>query len=346
MSDDKKLGIGVIGGGKISETVHLPGYRENSKVDLKAICDVDEETAEEMANQFGAESWYTDYEELLARNDIQGVSVCTPNSFHREHSVAAAESGKHVLLEKPMAPTLEECDEIIDACEENGVKLVMGFDRRFFPEYKRVKRLIDEGVVGSISQIRFHGGHSGPYDTWGAKTDWFNKKDEVGGGALLDLGTHYIDLLRWYVGEISSVKAVGGNLAGKSEGEDNALVLLDFEEGPFGQVDASWTYSEWHEFGEIHGSKATLFLRESKDPLVVYANEEIPEGLKGPVRPTQPVSMTESMRPNRQKIDNFVEIIIKDKEPNLTGEDGKKSVEVVKAAYKSIETGERVDLPL
>lgn len=346
MDTNNKLGVGVIGCGAIAEIVHLPVYKEMPQTDLKAVCDTDKDRAEEIADKFDAESWYTNYKDLLERDDIDAVSICTPNSFHREHSVAAANAGKHILLEKPMAPTLEDCDKIIEASQRAGVKLMIGVNSRFLSSARRVKKLLENDTIGKISQVRYHGGHSGPYSTWVAVSDWFKKKSEVGGGVLIDIGAHYLDLMRWFVGDISEVSAIGGNLSGKFEGEDNAIVILTFKNGVMGELDTSWTYNDWYETAEIHGAEGTIFIRDASGPIVVYSDRKIPENLRGPVSLRESVPIEEQMKPTRVKVEHFVESILQDKQPMVTGEDGRAVVEAILAAYRSMETGEKVSLPL
>lgn len=314
--------------------------------ELKSVCDIDEDRAKEMAEKFDVGSWYTDYRNLLEREDIEAVSVCTPNSLHCEHSVKAANAGKHILLEKPMAPTLEECDQIIEACQEADVKLMIGVNSRFLPSSIRVKKLLEDEVVGEVSQIRYHGGHSGPYNTWPAVSDWFKEGSEIGGGVLIDLGAHYLDLMRWFMGDVSKVSGIGENIEGGFEGEDNAVVLLAFENGGIGELDTSWTYNDWYETMEIHGSEGAILIRDAPGPVVVYSDKKIPENIKGPVNLQESAALEEKLKPTREKVKHFIESVIEDKEPMLTGEDGRAVIEIILAAYKSMETGKQINLPL
>src|SRR5690242_6511130 len=149
------LGIGVIGCGTIANSAHLPAIsRLGERLKLVAVADVREEQAARAAQKFGAGAYYTDYRELLARPDIAIVDVCTPEFLHREQIVAAAEAGKHILCEKPMADSLEAADAMIAAAERAGVKLMIGHSRRFTRRYREVRAAIDAGAVGPVRLVR------------------------------------------------------------------------------------------------------------------------------------------------------------------------------------------------
>ncbi len=345
-----QIGCGVIGAGAIAEIVHLPTYKTMPHTKLIAVCDADEKRAKVMAEKFGAEIWFTDYTKILERGDIDAVSICTPNFLHREHAVAAANAGKHVLLEKPMAPTLKECDEIISACRKARVKLMIGVNSRFEPVNQRVKKLIDEGVIGKIFQIRYHAAYAGPYDFWPAVSEWFFDASKVGGGCLMDAGVHFIDLLRWFLGDISSVCAIGGNIVKSIKGEDNALVLLTFKGGALGELDVSWTYSlrgkKYDLRAEILGTDGGIFIKDPPSPLTIYSERKVPQILMGQVNLDIPTTTAEVMAFQRRKVEHFIESILEDKEPLVTGEDGKAVVEVVLASYESMKNGRKVNLPL
>jgi len=341
--------VGVIGCGAIAEYVHLPAYKENPAARLIAVCDINKERAKKVAEAFEAESWYIDYKELLKRDDIDAVSICTPNHLHCEQAVAAAEAGKHILLEKPMALTLRECDEIINACKKSGVKLMIGTNSKFDPIYQRVKTLIDQGLIGRILIVKHHMAHSGPYKIWPAASDWFFDKDKVGGGCLMDLGSHAFDLLRWLVGDVTSVMAIGGAFIKKNKKmEDNALVLLTFKEGMLGEADFSWTYKGGYEITtEIIGTEGAIFVGTPWSPIMMYSEKIPSEVLKeSKINVRVPMSLSEMMAPTKRKIDHFIECIVKDKEPIVTGEDGRAAVEIILAAYESMKTGKRIYLPL
>jgi len=336
--------VGVIGAGAVADITHLPAYHEMPEAELIAVCDIDEERAKLMAKKYDAEAWYTDYLQLLQRADIDAVSICTPNYLHCDQTVAAAQHGKHVLVEKPMATTLEECDKMIDACKKANVKLMVGANPRFDPQNQQIKDILAENIIGRVLQIRYHAGTSGPYVTWPAVSDWFFDESKVGGGVLIDLGAHFIDLLRWLVGEVSTVCAIAGTLSKNIQGEDNVILLLTFKNGALGELDMSWTYDQRYYLAEIHGTEGGIFVGIPFAPITVHTKKEIPRLLKGSIHPQRPKALEEVVAPTRKKVENFLKSIIEDREPLITGRDGKAVMQVILAAYESIRTGRRIFL--
>ena len=197
--------IGVIGAGSISE-MHFDSYKNNPDVEIYAVCDLNLERAEEKAKKYGASKVFTDYNELLALDELDAVSICTWNNSHAVISIAALRAGKHVLVEKPLCKTVEEAEEIQKAVHEsNGKTLQVGFVRRFATNIQVLKKFIDAGDLGEIyyakaSCLRVLGNPGG----------WFADKERSGGGPLIDLGVHVIDLC-WYLMGKPKVVSVSGN---------------------------------------------------------------------------------------------------------------------------------------
>jgi predicted dehydrogenase len=309
---------------------------------LVAVCDINEERAKAMAKKYDAEAWYTDYIKLLKRDDIDAVSICTPNFLHCEQTVAAAKHGKHVLVEKPMAVTIEECDKMIEACEKANVKLMVGANPRFDPQNQQIKEIFDKGTIGKILQIKYHAAYGGPFVFWPAVSDWFFDKVKVGGGCIQDFGTHIIDLFRWLTRDVSSVFAIGGTLQKNIEAEDNAVLLLTFKHGGIGEIDISWAYDGWNMSSEIIGSEGAIFVREPPSPVSIYTynpNLELPEGM---MQPRSVLNVKQMMASQKAKIQHFIVSVAEDKKPLVNGRDGKAALEVVIAAYESMKTGKRI----
>ncbi|MER2141997.1 MAG: Gfo/Idh/MocA family oxidoreductase, partial [Priestia megaterium] len=196
-----KVKIGVIGCGSIAQHRHLPEYKMNEQVELVAVCDINTERANSVAQQYGVKA-YTNYEELLASGTVEAVSVCTPNYLHAPISVAALNSGVHVLCEKPMATSEEEAKAMIEAAKTNGKKLMIGHNQRFVASHQKARELIEKGEIGKIYSFRTAFGHGGP-EGWSVdgKDSWFFKKDEAFIGAMGDLGVHKTDMLRYILSE-------------------------------------------------------------------------------------------------------------------------------------------------
>ncbi|MCL5064879.1 MAG: Gfo/Idh/MocA family oxidoreductase [Firmicutes bacterium] len=203
------LKIGFIGCGGIANQKHLPGMAQQSGVDLVAFCDLVVERAEEAARKYGTADAkvYTDYRELLADPSIYAVHVLTPNVSHSEITVAALDAGKHVLCEKPMAINSEEAERMLEARNRSGKLLTIGYQYRHFHDHAVAKKVVDEGWLGDVyyaeaTYIRRRG-----VPTWGVFTD----KSKQGGGALIDIGTHALDLTLWLMGNWDVDYVVGSS---------------------------------------------------------------------------------------------------------------------------------------
>ncbi len=199
----KKLKIGIIGVGGISES-HIVGYRTDPDVELYAFCDINEARLQHMGEKYGVTRLFTKKEDLLALPEIDAVSVCTWNSQHAPCTIAALDAGKHVLCEKPMATNEQEAQAMLDAAKRNNRLLMIGFVRRFGNDCKILKDMIDNGTLGELyyskaTYLRRHGNPGG----------WFGDKSRSGGGPLIDLGVHVLDLTRYLMGNPKPVSVYG-----------------------------------------------------------------------------------------------------------------------------------------
>ncbi|KKI92492.1 oxidoreductase [Bacillus sp. SA1-12] len=251
-----KLRVGVIGAGSISD-MHLQSYEKNENVELVAVCDLNIIRAEEKATRYGASTYYSDFQSLLADETIDAVSICTWNHSHAEIAIASLKAGKHVLVEKPLCTTVEEAKEIEETVKHTGKVLQVGFVRRYASNTKILKEFIDANELGEIyyakaSCLRRLGNPGG----------WFSDKERSGGGPLIDLGVHVIDIC-WYLMGKPKVKTISGNTYSKlgnranvqnlsfykaadydpdkNSVEDLANALIRFENGASLMVDVSFT---------------------------------------------------------------------------------------------------------
>ncbi|RXZ83517.1 gfo/Idh/MocA family oxidoreductase [Paenibacillaceae bacterium] len=252
----KRYKVGVVGAGSISH-VHLEAYSKNPNVEIAAICDLNEERAKAAADKYSIPATYTDYHQLLADPEIEAISVCTWNNSHGEISIAALEAGKNVLCEKPLCKTLEEAERVAEAVARTGKLLQVGFVRRYSSNTAVLQRFLENNDLGEIyyakaSYLRRLGNPGG----------WFSDLERSGGGPLIDLGVHIIDLC-WYLMGKPKVKSVTGNTyrklgnrsdvqnlsfyqaadynAEKNDVEDFANALIRFENGASLLVDVSFT---------------------------------------------------------------------------------------------------------
>ncbi|CEI81163.1 dehydrogenase [Oceanobacillus oncorhynchi subsp. incaldanensis] len=332
------LKIAVIGCGSIAKHRHLPEYAANKHVEITAVCDIVGERAEEAAVKYEAKA-YTDYKELLKQDDIDAVSVCLPNYLHAPVSVDALNAGKHVLCEKPMATSAEEADQMIEAAQRSGKKLMIGHNQRFVNSHQKVRELIASGAVGKVYSFRTTFGHGGP-EGWSAdgKDSWFFKKDEAFIGAMGDLGVHKADLIRYLLqDEFVEVGAFVETSAKENANvDDNATLILKSEKGTIGTLAASWAYTAKEDNSTIiYGEKATLRLED--DPayslVVQYTNGETVKYELGAIQ-----SNDEGGQTTTHVIDHFIDSIQNDTTPLIDGEEGKKSLAIILAALESVET--------
>ncbi|MCL4509377.1 MAG: Gfo/Idh/MocA family oxidoreductase, partial [Chloroflexi bacterium] len=198
------IGVGVIGVGTIAEMNHLPGYQRQSDVRIVAVADINGERAKTVAAKFGAPHAYTDYRELLANPEIQAVSVCTPNFQHAPVSIDALKAGKHVLSEKPPALSTAEAREVKATAEAARRTYMVCLNHRFRPEVQLLKRYVEAGEFGEIylaktSMLRRRGSPGG----------WFAQKKLSGGGALIDIGVHMLDVARYVLGNPKPTQVLG-----------------------------------------------------------------------------------------------------------------------------------------
>ena len=191
---EKKIKVGVIGVGSIAE-MHIAGYKADPRVELAAFCDINEERLKEKGERHGVTRLYTDVKDMVAKEELDAVSVCTWNAAHAPCTIAALEAGLHVLCEKPMAMNVAEAEAMRDAAKRSGKLLMIGFVRRFGNDCAVVQDFINEGYFGDLyyakaTYLRRNGCPGG----------WFGDKSRSGGGPLIDLGVHVIDLVRYLMG--------------------------------------------------------------------------------------------------------------------------------------------------
>lgn len=335
-------GFGVIGTGVWGET-HLKTYSTHPGGELAYICDLNEELVRERAEQYGAARWTTDYEELLASDTVDAVSVVTPDFLHREIAVAAAEAGKSVLLEKPMAQTVEDCEAMIGAAEANDVTLMIDFHNRFNPAMWGVRQEIEEGDLGEpqVMTIRLNDTIYVPTGmlSWAGDSTvvWF-------------LGSHAVDLVRWlFDDEISRVYSVSRSRVLTERGIDTPdffHTICELEGGGVAHVENCWIMSDEmptvFDFKmEMIGSEGTAFVDASSHRMLQTFT---PEGAQ--YHDMAVVTEVQGV-PNGfgvQSIRHFADCIIEGRAPSVSPLDGLENTRVLVAIHDSAERGEPVDI--
>ncbi|MWC27902.1 Gfo/Idh/MocA family protein [Paenibacillus sp. MMS18-CY102] len=348
--------IGVIGTGSIS-SLHLQAYSNNKQAKLAAICDINQERAKQTAKQYGVDKTYFDYRELLADPDIDAVSICTRNDTHAPISIAALEAGKHVLIEKPLARNVEEALAIQEAARRSGRILQVGFVRRYDPNVQLLQQFADQGEFGELyyakaSTIRRLGNPGG----------WFADVTRSGGGPLIDIGVHAIDLC-WYLMGRPNVRTVSANTytrlgnrsniqhlsfykaadydANLNTVEDLANAIIRFDNGASLMVDVSYTLHAKQDEGSIrlYGEKGGFEI----DPAIAIVTEKHNTILN--IQPqTDSSAGFNADAAFGNEINHFIQCIATGAQPISPVEDGVAMTKILCAIYESAASGKEVQL--
>ena len=268
----RRLRIGVIGTGTIANSAHLPAIVQlRDELELVAVADVRPDVVQDVAKRFGAQHAYTDYHELLARPDIDMVDICTPEFLHREQVVAAAQAGKHIHCEKPMASSVAECDAMIAATRAAGVKLMIGHSRRFTRRYQLIREAIAHGEIGEVRLVRENERRSfvrtpprpGRVDHWSPEggRPWLASPQYTFGAAMTN-AVHETDLARWFAGQdAASVYAAEHVNDPESEVPDFITYTITFRNGAVGAAEVVNTlpaqYPYYHMM-EVFGTEGMI----------------------------------------------------------------------------------------
>jgi predicted dehydrogenase len=331
-----KIKVAVIGCGSIAKYRHIPEYAANPHVELVAFCDFNKEQANEYAEKYGAVA-YTDYNDLLANEKVNAVSVCTQNSDHAKVSIAAAKAGAHILCEKPMATSLEEAKAMIEAAMENNVYLMIGHNQRLMPPHVKAKEILQQGKLGKVLTFKTTFGHGGP-ERWSIQGDesWFFNKEKAVVGAMGDLGVHKTDLIRWILNEeVVEVGAFVETLHKHGDVDDNATCILRMQSGAIGTMAASWTYYKGEDnTTTIYCENGVLEIKDHPDVQVVV---KLRDGTVEQYKVGAIATNEEGGQLASGVINEFIHSIVTKTPPSISGEEGMKSLQVVLGALESAE---------
>ncbi|MHB8519825.1 MAG: Gfo/Idh/MocA family protein [Limisphaerales bacterium] len=345
-----KTKVALLGAGFIAD-IHIESYhRFVPDAEVVAVYSRTFQRAEAFARKHGIPRWFGDLAEAITESGCDVVDVCVPNFLHTRAVATAAQAGKHVIIEKPLCLTLEEADEMIAVCREHKCKLMYAEELCFAPKYERVRKLVHEGAIGRVYQMRQCEKHSGPH------SDWFYDINQSGGGVLMDMGCHGLAWFRWMLGGRPRAVSVQAQMQtglihkGRTRGEENSIVIVEFEGGALGIVENSWAkHGGMDDRIEVHGTGgvcyADLFLGNSA---LTYSEKGYGYAMEK-AGATQGWTFTvfeEAFNQGYpQELKHFIECVRDDKQPLVTGDDGKAVLELIYAAYQSARTGQKVALP-
>lgn len=322
---------GLIGAGDIAERRIAPALRDLENCELVSVSRARSELAEEFANRFGVRKWFADWREQIADDDIDAVYIATPVYLHKEQTSAAAESGKHVLCEKPMALSVAECDEMISASSLSGVKLGIAYYRRFYPAVVRAKEIISSGEIGSISvaQINAFEFFDPPADHPRA---WLLEPAKSGGGPMMDFGCHRIEVLMNLFGAVSQVEGITSTASFNRDVEDTAAVLLRFANGCCATVTITHAAMEPRDTLDVYGTKGSIHIPvlNSGEMTVVTGSGSRTELHPNGINTHEPL------------IADFVGAVLENRQPTVGGDIGRAVNWVIEQIYEQNPLGSAV----
>ncbi len=342
----KKLRVAVLGTGFIAH-IHLESYaRFVPTVEVTAVYGRTAEHAKALAEQFHIPAWYDDIDKLLSEQELDMVDICLPNYLHYDACMKAARHNKHIVMEKPLALTLEEADEMIAECKKRNLKLMYAEELCFAPKYERVRSLVESGAVGQVYMLKQAEKHSGPH------SPWFYKKETAGGGVMMDMGCHALAWFRWMTknNQVKSVFAHMGTVLHDTECDDNTVTIVEFENGVTGVAEDSWArHGGMDDRIEVYGTQGVSYAD------LFQGNSALTYSAKGYDYAAEKAGTTlgwtftayeEAFNQGYpHELAHFADCVLHDKQPKVTGEDGRAVLEIIYAAYESARTGQKVNLP-
>lgn len=353
------LNVGIIGCGGIANGKHLPSLQKISEVNIIAFCDIEIEKAQVAAEQYGTNDAkvYENYKLLLENDDIDVIHVCTPNSSHKALTVASLDAGKHVMCEKPMAKTTEEAKEMIEAAKRNGKKLTIGYQNRFRPDSQYLRKATQRGDLGDIYYGKAQAIRRRAVPTWGVFLD----EEKQGGGPLIDIGTHALDLTLWMMDNYEPESVMGSTFhkLGKKENaanawgpwdpkkftvEDSAFGFIKMKNGSTIILESSWALNSL----EVDEAKCALSGTEGgadmKDGLRIHGEEFGSLYTTNVELENKGVDFYEGETVDEAEVEarSWIDSIVNDTEPVVKPEEAMVITQILEALYQSAKTGKAV----
>lgn len=339
------INFGLVGCGRISKNhiEALAKFPEDAR--LVAVCDINVEKAKKTGEQYAAD-YYTNLDDMLGRGDLDAISICTPSGLHPAQGIAAAKKKLHVITEKPMATSLKKADELISACDENGVQLFVVKQNRLNSTLQLVKRAIDKGRFGRIYMVIVNVLWARPqsyYDDAKWRGTW-----EFDGGAFMNQASHYVDMIEWLIGPVESVSAFTGTLARKIETEDSGVAAIKFRNGAFGSINVTMlTYPKNLEGSlTIIGETGTVRvggIAVNKIEHWEFQDYDDDDKLVG-TSTYDPPNVYGFGHTGYYK--NVIDTLKGTADPDTDGREGRKSLELILGIYKAAREGRSIPLPL
>lgn len=342
--------LGIIGAGFIAD-VHITSLRMIPGVEVVALADIDAKRGRKICKKFGIKQYFTDYKDMLKLKDLDMVHVGLPNFLHAKVGLDVLKSGRHVVIEKPLALTLSECDRLIELSAKK--KLVVGYAEElcYAPKFVHAKQVADQGGIGDVFFVKQEEKHSGAY------SPWFYQVNKAGGGILMDMGCHSIECCRWLLGKPQATavyahmdKYVHHKTEWKSQVEDHVVMHIEFANGATALVESAWTLKGGMSSKmEMHGTGGVIrtnLLQEGMG-LIIYSEKGYGTGDDRKEQTGWHMPDWEWHWNNGypQEDRDFIEAAINGRQPIETAQDGRAVLEIMLAGYQSAATGKKVSLP-
>lgn len=343
------LRVAIIGCGRIAR-IHAEGYEQHSDLwQVSVTCDNNLSAAEALAQSFPDCTAVNDWRAVLDRADVDAVDICLPHDLHKPVAVAAAEAGKHVLIEKPLARNMEEAVAIVEAAERAGVTLMVAHNQRYMPQHRQVKELLERGTFGDLLCVRADLNQDLILQTerMGGSAHWLHKKQGAGGGAIISGSIHKLDLFRWLFGEVKRVGSFQRTVSGRLQGEDVAVTMLEFDSGLVGEIVSLYAcrHARWGEMMIIHGTHGTLHEQWHGSESGTWVHSDIvPDYYAGDRLPDMKKIDIEPGRGFAEEIRHWGESITNNTLPLTNGRDGLRTMALAMAIYEAAEKKQIVDV--
>jgi myo-inositol 2-dehydrogenase/D-chiro-inositol 1-dehydrogenase len=348
MANAGKVKVGIIGS-QFAGDIHAAALRMvPDAAEVVAVASPTPGHAEELAKRYEIPHVFHDYRDMLKERDIELVTITAPNKLHRTMALDIARAGKHVVCEKPLCLTLAEADEMIDVCRSQGVLLLYAEELFFTPKYVRAKEMADQGAFGKVYLVKQSEKHFGPH------SQWFWDVERSGGGVLMDMGCHGIAFCYWFLGR-SPIRTVYAQLGtyvhrDKTKGDDDALCILEFENGAVGLIETSWARrggmdDRTEVYGEGGVTYANLMMGNALPTYSEYGFGYAVEKAPTTKGWTYPVYEELWNYGFPQEMRHFARCVRGQESPQATGEDGRVVLEAIFAGYASAGAGRKMPLP-
>jgi predicted dehydrogenase len=343
------MNFGILGCGGIADRRTIPGMIKSDKVRIVAVEDVSRDITNRIAQKYGVETTYTSEDELFRDDAIEAVYIGTPAHVHTDQVRKAADAGKHILCEKPLAISVKDTEKIIDYCDDKGVTLQVGFMMRYHGYHIRAKEMIDNGELGDPVMGR------GQLTCWYPPMEGVWRQDAArgGGGALMDMAIHTVDILRYLFGEVEAVSSFNATETHAYTVEDSGVILLRFKNGAYGVCDSFFNIPDDAAKGvlEIYGTRGSLMAEGTISQVAGgrmtsylqkrdkgYDAQQERTGIK----PTLVKAKLKNMY--LAEVEDFIDAVEKKRKPMNSGEEALRNFQVIQAAYRSQKTGKVVKL--